>query len=36
MAVTPYVADRDVGGALRFLPRAFGLRRYGAADPEGL
>jgi PhnB protein len=29
MAITPYLYYEDVGAALRFLTRAFGLRKYG-------
>ena len=29
MAITPYLYYEDVGGALRFLAKAFGLRKYG-------
>jgi uncharacterized glyoxalase superfamily protein PhnB len=29
MAITPYLLYEDVGGALKFLAKAFGLRRYG-------
>ena len=30
MAITPYLLYQDVGGALRFLGKAFGFRKYGA------
>lgn len=30
MAITPYLYYKDVDGALKFLGRAFGFRRYGA------
>ena len=30
MAITPYLLYEDVGGALKFLAKAFGFRRYGA------
>ena len=30
MAITPYLLYEDVGGALRFLAKAFGFRKYGA------
>jgi len=30
MAITPYLLYEDVGGALKFLARAFGFRKYGA------
>ena len=29
MAITPYLYYSDVGGALKFLARAFGFRKYG-------
>ena len=29
MAITPYLYYEDVGGALKFLAKAFGLRKYG-------
>lgn len=29
MAITPYLLYQNVGGALRFLARAFGFRKYG-------
>jgi uncharacterized glyoxalase superfamily protein PhnB len=31
MAITPYLLYEDVGGALRFLAKAFGFRKYGAS-----
>lgn len=31
MAITPYLLYEDVGGALKFLSRAFGFRKYGPA-----
>ena len=30
MASTPYLLYEDVGGALKFLTKAFGFRKYGA------
>jgi uncharacterized glyoxalase superfamily protein PhnB len=30
MAITPYLLYDDVGGALKFLAKAFGFRKYGA------
>jgi uncharacterized glyoxalase superfamily protein PhnB len=30
MAITPYLLYEDVGGALKFLTKAFGFRKYGA------
>jgi uncharacterized glyoxalase superfamily protein PhnB len=30
MAITPYLLYEDVNGALKFLARAFGFRKYGA------
>jgi len=30
MAITPYLLYEDVGGALKFLSKAFGFRKYGA------
>ena len=30
MAITPYLYYKDVGGALKFLAKAFGFRQYGA------
>jgi uncharacterized glyoxalase superfamily protein PhnB len=30
MAITPYLYYEDVGGALKFLAKAFGFRKYGA------
>src|SRR5436309_4541009 len=30
MAITPYLLYEDVGGALEFLAKAFGFRKYGA------
>lgn len=37
MAITPYLLYEDVGGALQFLSKAFGFRKYGAAmkGPDG-
>ena len=37
MAITPYLLYEDVGGALKFLARAFGFRKYGAQmkGPDG-
>ncbi len=37
MAITPYLYYEDVGRALRFLAKAFGLRKYGAPmrGPDG-
>jgi len=37
MAITPYLLYEDVGGALRFLAKAFGFRKYGVQmkSPEG-
>lgn len=37
MAITPYLYYEDVGRALRFLARAFGLRKHGAQmrGPDG-
>jgi len=37
MAVTPYLYYEDVAGALKFLSRAFGFRRFGASmsAPDG-
>jgi len=29
MAITPYLLYEDVGGALKFLSKAFGFRKYG-------
>jgi PhnB protein len=29
MAITPYLYYEDVGGALKFLAKAFGFRKYG-------
>ncbi|HUE83027.1 MAG TPA: VOC family protein [Pyrinomonadaceae bacterium] len=29
MAITPYLLYEDVGGALKFLAKAFGFRKYG-------
>jgi len=29
MAITPYLLYEDVGGALKWLAKAFGLRKYG-------
>jgi uncharacterized glyoxalase superfamily protein PhnB len=30
MAITPYLLYEDVGGALKFLAKAFGFEKYGA------
>lgn len=30
MAITPYLYYKDVNGALKFLAKAFGFRKYGA------
>lgn len=37
MAITPYLLYEDVGGALKFLSKAFGFRRYGpkVQGPDG-
>ena len=37
MAITPYLYYEDVAGALNFLSKAFGFRRYGAPmkGPDG-
>lgn len=37
MPVTPYLLYEDVAGALKFLARAFGFRKYGAqtSGPDG-
>ncbi len=37
MAITPYLYYEDVGGALKFLTKAFGLRKYGRSmvRPDG-
>jgi uncharacterized glyoxalase superfamily protein PhnB len=37
MAITPYLLYEDVNGALKFLARAFGFRKYGAQmrGPDG-
>ena len=37
MAITPYLLYNDVGGALKFLTKAFGFRKYGAQmqGPDG-
>jgi PhnB protein len=37
MAITPYLLYEDVGGALKFLAKAFGFRKYGAqkVGPDG-
>ena len=37
MAITPYLLYEDVGGALKFLAKAFGFRKYGAQKrgPDG-
>jgi PhnB protein len=31
MSITPYLLYEDVGGALKFLSKAFGFRKYGRA-----
>src|SRR6266850_6559195 len=31
MAITPYLLYEDVGGALKFLSKAFGFRKHGAS-----
>src|SRR5882672_2229604 len=31
MAITPYLLYEDVGGALKFLAKAFGFRKHGAS-----
>ena len=37
MAITPYLLYEDVGGALKFLAKAFGFRKYGRpmSGPNG-
>src|SRR5438445_534989 len=37
MAITPYLYYEDVGGALKFLAKAFGFRKHGAQmrRPDG-
>ena len=37
MAITPYLLYEDVGGALKFLAKAFGFRKYGPENkgPDG-
>ncbi len=37
MAITPYLYYQDVAGALKFLSKAFGFRKYGArvSGPDG-
>jgi len=30
MAITPYLLYQDVGAALKFLSKAFGLKKFGA------
>jgi len=37
MAITPYLLYEDVGGALKWLTKAFGFRKYGTAmsRPDG-
>ena len=37
MAITPYLLYEDVGGALKFLAKAFGFRKHGAPmrRPDG-
>ncbi len=37
MAITPYLLYEDVGGALKFLSKAFGFRKHGrpTLGPEG-
>jgi uncharacterized glyoxalase superfamily protein PhnB len=37
MAITPYLLYEDVGGALKFLSKAFGFRKHGRAmsGPDG-
>lgn len=37
MAITPYLYYKDVGGALKFLSRAFGFRKFGRSmsGPDG-
>jgi hypothetical protein len=31
MAITPYLFNEDVAGAMKFLSSAFGFKRYGTA-----
>jgi PhnB protein len=33
MAITPYLLYEDVAGALKFLSKAFGFKKYGRAMP---
>ena len=37
MAITPYLLYEDVGGALKWLAKAFGFQKYGAtmSGPDG-
>ncbi|MCI0722373.1 MAG: VOC family protein [Acidobacteria bacterium] len=37
MSITPYLYYEDVGGALKFLEKAFGFRKYGVqmSGPDG-
>ncbi len=37
MSITPYLLYEDVAGALKFLAKAFGFRKYGAqiSGPDG-
>lgn len=37
MSITPYLLYEDVGGALKFLSKAFGFRKYGQtmSGPDG-
>ena len=37
MAITPYLLYEDVGGAMKWLAKAFGFRKYGApmSRPDG-
>ena len=37
MSITPYLLYEDVGGALKFLSKAFGFRKHGRAmsGPDG-
>lgn len=37
MAITPYLYYKDLGGALKFLSKAFGFRKYGRSmsGPDG-
>jgi PhnB protein len=32
MAITPYLLYEDVGGALKFLSKAFGFKKFGAVN----